>query len=30
MDTKDVCGEGKKFFIIEEDDLGGSAKNLFI
>lgn len=28
--TKDVWGEETKSFIIEEDDLGGSAKSLFI
>lgn len=28
--TKDVWGEGTKSFLVEEDDLGGSAKILFI
>jgi hypothetical protein len=27
--TKDVWGEGTNSFIIEEDDLGCSAKSLF-
>lgn len=30
VDTKDVYGEGTKSFIVEEDDIGDSAKNLFI